>query len=769
MGVVMERYKIRLIGLCLLIGMLALPMSITAQDDSPTYTVSLVSDIIVNFPSVSMTVRAAENGQAVNNLGPSNFAINGEAVNNLTVTSMPDGPLHLAIVVDLSPGPPIGPIQEVLRHYANGYYREGDRLTLVAMRNRDYAVQTATTLDEFNVFINNLSIGGSLTSYQPALEAALEQIQQYRTSNENGQILVVGSLFGWQSDQRNIQNIAAQLAIENNIRIHAIQAPVNPTHTVYFQNMAQGGWGTLVTYRNSSDQATLDALYGEMQVNRLVYSLSYDSLNGQNGTREIEIGVSLGAGRAATLFRYEPPVFAPPVVQIQNPGSLILEAANPQGTSFTPASYTIGAVISFPDGIERGIVSAALVVRTRDGEQRYPDENPFVDSSGNINLIWDLMSLSFTPENNTQDPVIRIEVIDQYQYEGASETTVPVTLNFPVVEPDEGSDGSSGGTSDSVNEAGGAGSSSTTTDDADGETDKGSSNTPWLVIIGIMGGALLIVSIFAIWQQQRVLKMLPEKAQERVVTVATNFRDVTKQATGIFRMNTMLSASSRPSAQLEILRGPNTGQTVTVTSDSFTIGRERGSGVDLDTPGYQNVSARHCRITSDGQNYQVADLDSRNGTTVNNQLLSPNVAVALPSNSIIQLGKDPETSIQFRFVIAQAGQAASSFGGKTQVHGSSAPPPAPAPDANDPWYLGETQTFEDDGNLLGGSPPAPPQQHPPAAPSAGVGGAPTQLDMGRPQYPPSPPQQPYAPPPQRGPSSDSADWQVDGGDDDWLD
>src|SRR3954453_852503 len=86
--------------------------------------------------------------------------------------------------------------------------------------------------------------------------------------------------------------------------------------------------------------------------------------------------------------------------------------------------------------------------------------------------------------------------------------------------------------------------------------------------------------------------------------------------------------------QLKITSGPNAGQTIEVTGNEFTIGRE--AGVNLVLEGDSKVSRRHAAIKPlpDGR-ATLYDLGSSNGTFVNGQQIESTV---LAGNEQVQIG-----------------------------------------------------------------------------------------------------------------------------------
>jgi diguanylate cyclase (GGDEF)-like protein len=86
---------------------------------------------------------------------------------------------------------------------------------------------------------------------------------------------------------------------------------------------------------------------------------------------------------------------------------------------------------------------------------------------------------------------------------------------------------------------------------------------------------------------------------------------------------------------LVTIHGPNLGRKVEIDRDEFTIGR--GDSNDLAVP-VGDVSRVHCRITRLGGALSVCDLDSTNGTYVNDDLATPGVEFPLRPGDHLNLG-----------------------------------------------------------------------------------------------------------------------------------
>jgi hypothetical protein len=71
---------------------------------------------------------------------------------------------------------------------------------------------------------------------------------------------------------------------------------------------------------------------------------------------------------------------------------------------------------------------------------------------------------------------------------------------------------------------------------------------------------------------------------------------------------------------LEIFTSAGTFQTVALGKEPISIGRDEDSDIVLDDP---KVSRQHARLSFDGENYRITDLNSTNGTFLDNTRLLP--------------------------------------------------------------------------------------------------------------------------------------------------
>lgn len=122
-----------------------------------------------------------------------------------------------------------------------------------------------------------------------------------------------------------------------------------------------------------------------------------------------------------------------------------------------------------------------------------------------------------------------------------------------------------------------------------------------------------------------------------------------------------------------VVRVPR-GSTMEVSEHAFTRNRivvGRSPDCDLVMPGDEvRVSRQHVRIEKLDNGYQLVDLGSRNGTLLNNALITPNSTHVLRPGDAVKLGT---VEILVQSMEAGVGSAAHKAGGTTGRH-----PPVPA-------------------------------------------------------------------------------------------
>ena len=137
---------------------------------------------------------------------------------------------------------------------------------------------------------------------------------------------------------------------------------------------------------------------------------------------------------------------------------------------------------------------------------------------------------------------------------------------------------------------------------------------------------------------------------------------------------------------LLIIKGPRMGEKIILSNLPLTIGRSESVGMRFEL---ESISRSHARITREESGYIIEDLQSRNGTYVNNELIQK--PRQIDDGSQIALGPD----VEIRLVLAAAQKGDATVFSKGSGKKGDATAFMPAPDTRD-----KTMAF-------GALPPAP--------------------------------------------------------------
>jgi pSer/pThr/pTyr-binding forkhead associated (FHA) protein len=89
-------------------------------------------------------------------------------------------------------------------------------------------------------------------------------------------------------------------------------------------------------------------------------------------------------------------------------------------------------------------------------------------------------------------------------------------------------------------------------------------------------------------------------------------------------------------SRLYILDGPEKGQAFELKSDTiYHVGRSPGNHIQLSD---SYVSRRHLKILRRGERYFIEDLNSKNGTSVDGELIDPGVELEVREGIPIVIG-----------------------------------------------------------------------------------------------------------------------------------
>ena len=120
----------------------------------------------------------------------------------------------------------------------------------------------------------------------------------------------------------------------------------------------------------------------------------------------------------------------------------------------------------------------------------------------------------------------------------------------------------------------------------------------------------------------------------------------------------------QPSASLVVRQGTQAGMNFSITGHQVVIGREEGLEIILQDP---EASRRHCRISWQGGQYVIEDMNSTNGTFVNGvQITTPQM---LNTGDSIGIG-------QTALVFHMSGQQQAAYQAPPAQQAPVSPPPS---------------------------------------------------------------------------------------------
>lgn len=141
--------------------------------------------------------------------------------------------------------------------------------------------------------------------------------------------------------------------------------------------------------------------------------------------------------------------------------------------------------------------------------------------------------------------------------------------------------------------------------------------------------------------KQRRMKIVALNAPTRVKVKKITKQEVTKVKEETNKDS--INAAMRRTMKMVALNAP-TRVEVKITKPEFTIGKDEKNDGIIDFN--KMISKVHCKVTNDGQQFMISDLQSAIGTYVNGVRLQPNVPFPLNNGDVVRLAKS-----DFRIVI----------------------------------------------------------------------------------------------------------------------
>jgi LPXTG-motif cell wall-anchored protein len=699
-----------------------------AQDegDENSLQIEFLDAPTVAFPEIAIDLRVLDNGRAIPGLGTNAFSVDDNVESGSLTVNSDEQTANLAVVLDLptaGPGEDDKVIEVARQFFEDGVnYQDGLTVVLVVVRNNNYTFNVYSDRASILARLNQIEGGvGQANPITEALDVAANQLLDASGEEAGGNLLLVSPFYYNRSASiAGATDLAQRIATENGYTVSVVQAWVSSSASRSNQNddyleIAEAGQGAFAAYGPNADESILQPVYETMRGGQATYTLRYRTSSAAPGDRTVTVSAETPNGTASGQFSYSGPDAAPPTVSFFDPAEpTTVERQSPvRGAAFDLNEVELS--LSIADVADGNSITEGRVEVVVDGEvQSTLPIPPASLNPGVVAVTWPLLNFGLGQDSDsiTRQVELRAVLTDAFDREvtatqtvtvitrlasAATSTPVPPTptvapptatpTQLPTTEPT--AVGEIDGVTDATLEAAIAIATQTAeaiialqsgdAEDAQAtaeairataeavppevpevEEDTGSEDdTNTLIAAGAAAVGVLVLAILSFLLVRR-------RRQRRQGSMQTMLGggQVNPNASS---MKTMVGGSgggTAAAAQLEILSGTMSGQTVKVDRDHFTIGREAGADIHFATPAYDNVSSRHCSILKRGAMYMIEDHGSTNGTHVNGQRISSNMPTNLPPQAMIQLGNDPVSSIRMRFKPPGAGGAGI---GKTRV------------------------------------------------------------------------------------------------------
>jgi pSer/pThr/pTyr-binding forkhead associated (FHA) protein len=565
----------------------------------------------------------------------------------LTVSTSPDLPLALAIIVDASAGSNISLIRDTLTAYFEYYYRPDDQVTmyivdLVDPQVRSFRQETITSLNEAREVLSSLETGASYFSVRAALDAALADLLALGSSPYlPRQALFIGSFLN-----RPMETQFANDFADANIPLHVIQAHYrHDAQTSVYRRLALNGGGVFVNNQYGlfvlSDTFEpvnlLKVLYDTIGNNRLIYTLGFRPTH-FNVTQPQAVGLTVSLPRnnivrvVQSEFAYALNLLSP-AVAFADPSELQVALSPTYGSSgilrFDQDTQPITLNVSFPDQVERTLALLTLAVQDAESGatlQTIEFLNPQVDETGALAVVWPLDTLR---QLESTDITLLVEVTDEAGLVGSATESgsieLPAVPAAAVVVP----------------------SALMSVQQADATSGDGSGtfalfdnlqNDPTTQALLAVNLVLLVVALFlggvAVVRRRRA----PAPVIVPATPVSAPRPEPTPEETPTETIEPEDAPTPEPTtfAQLIVREGLEESgpRQVPMRQTRFVIGRAATCDLVLDLP---YVSPEHCTILWHNDRPYVRDLGSKNGTFVNGERVSADSEIDAPIGSEISI------------------------------------------------------------------------------------------------------------------------------------
>lgn len=602
-----------------ILSLLVLCTLLTGANWAPVFAQETIRDLqisaidISEFPIIKVVLQAiGSNNEPITDLTPQSVSVkeDGEPV-QFSLDPFTAG-IRVIFLIDAGQGqnavgatgdPRISEIKSAIKNYLSQMNvsdsvmilaQEGDRTNVIS----DFS-SSATDLQN--------SLNGyqySSTQASSGYAGILDALSRLKQQTDGKEAFIVFLSSGIQNQAPDIyKSVINQLSGTDHPTIHALLFRAGDDgFGSRLIEIAKLGGGSYSLY---SSQEVTNIIYRSMGLWRNQYLINYRSPSSSTGNRQVVITTASNSIPASKTYNI---TLEPVQISIQDPvaNSTVVRrpSATTQNQTGTDADFsTLKIKVEWPDGHPRKISNISVIVNN---QTQGTISDPTVDSSGLVNVPWDLRTYSQVGQNPVS---VQVRATDEIGMTGTS-ASVPVIV---LIQP---------------------------------AACKGIPNLlctavtfvlPYanFLALGIALAALALVVVF-----RRQIVAVGSPVIERGIEFVTR---VTKRRT-----------VSTPKAYLEAVAGIDSGRTTFELYGTTPIGRSRRHAelifhaTEEDSP----ISRLHCTILEDDGIFSIRDEDSQWGTFLNNKKLEPLASQQLHDGDEIELGQVERGGIRLRFSLA---------------------------------------------------------------------------------------------------------------------
>gem|GEM_PF-1310970 len=638
-----------------------------AQD---TLTAMVIGDPIYNRDTNTVKLDLVVQGQAnleLTNLTPANFEI-GEPASNVMVTANRQLPIAMAIIVDMSLGSDADLIRNTLKSFFVTYYQPDDDVTMYILDGKTNRprIEIIDSIETANQIIDGLVQQTPFYSIADAIQLALADLVNKGSSPVRPRVaLHVASLIGRPDD------VSASIGFgRENIPYHVVQAHrLRNQQAPLFRQLANNGGGLFSNNQSSlfvledvdfQSVNTLKILFDTIDNSRLVYHLSYTTLNQSLlETQAVPLTVRINDQFTATTnFSYNR-TFDAPEIEFANPADLIVNRVpfrdDDGQIAYSRNTQSVSIKATYPDGVNRDLVSIRLEVIDAGTDNILQSTltselTPTVD--GTYVLTWNLDDFS-TPDTVT-DLRVKVTAFDALGLTAFTER--PATVSVAIAPPLPTSTPAPTATATTVPEdieptpiIGPPINTASTTSTQIVTNDPNTTLYVVAIFILVLVALILLFRVMRFWQDGGIQlvqytadgeKIMMPMSRENIVP--NNLEDMPTPTPDELETMDMM-AEQRVLAQLIVTKGFDSAifesRVILITDEEFLIGRSEDGECDL-VINVPYVSPHHCVImVGDNHQYTIRDLNSKNGTYVNDERIPEEEGMPAPIGSEISITK----------------------------------------------------------------------------------------------------------------------------------